>query len=32
VICGNHEINFDKNMDSDGYKYFNDMNKQVPVV
>ena len=32
VICGNHEINFDKNMDNDGYKYFNDMNKQVPVV
>lgn len=32
VICGNHEINFDKNMGEDGRLYFNNMNKQTPYV
>lgn len=32
VVCGNHEINLDKNMDSAARLYFNNMNKQIPTV
>jgi len=32
VVCGNHEINFDKNLDIATKLYFNNMVKQNPVV